>query len=429
MKSLQPKSSRVTDSPDPNPHLVRMRRLATGLLVVMAMLYVLARSLEGSGTFWPWLRAFTEAAVVGALADWFAITALFRHPLGIPIPHTAIVRKEKSRIGNAVASFVRKSFLTPEEVTRQWKRWRPITRFVERISRPAESEKLLRWGLARLPKLLGKGDRETVAKFGASGLRRLVRGIPMTRLLTIFLQGFLKSPGRRSLISPILGRVGQSVSENRAWVMGEASRSTTPKRIKLFDVLSKAAASAVSGKAVEKFSAELAAASEDETHPLYDKIEEALAETAREFEEGGADRWEVLKSRILDDPETKETLEEVLRKAGALIAESAGSGPDAETLAEWSQLLANAATRLMENGEQLDSLENQAGELAARFSNRYGPGFETIISRTVESWEAEELIDRLENQVGADLQFIRINGTLIGGLVGVLLHGLGLLIW
>lgn len=427
MKTLHSQSPRMTASS--NPQLVKMRRIATGLLVVMIVLYVLARSLEGQGSFWPWLRAFSEAATVGALADWFAVTALFRHPLGIPIPHTAIVRNEKDRIGKAVASFVRKSFLTPEEVARQWRQWRPISRLVTRLAQPAESEKALRWVLDRIPRLLGKGDCETIANLGAVGLRRGVRNIPMARLVTIFLQGFLKSPGRRSLIAPILGRLGKSVSDNRAWVMGEASKSASPKKIKLFDRLSKAAASAVSGKAVEKFSAELMTASQDESHALYDKIEEALAETAQELEGGSGKQWEILKSRILDDPETQETLEEVLQKAAAILLESAGSLKDGEALSDWSEILSKAAAKLAGNGKNLEGLEARAGELASRFFLRHGPGFEEIISGTVESWEAEELIDRLENQVGSDLQFIRINGTLIGGLVGVLLHGVGLLVW
>ena len=108
--------------------LKRMRILATGLLVLMVMTYGLSRSLEESITAWSWVRAFAEAAMVGALADWFAVTALFRHPLGLPIPHTAIVKEEKARIGDLVGQFVRGSFLTHEEVSRQWRDWRPVER-------------------------------------------------------------------------------------------------------------------------------------------------------------------------------------------------------------------------------------------------------------------------------------------------------------
>ena len=406
-----------------------MRRLATGLLVVMACLYVLARSLEGNGSFWPWLGAFSEAAVVGALADWFAVTALFRHPLGLPIPHTAIVRKEKERIGAAVASFVRKSFLTPEEVARQWQSWRPLKKATQYLSNPAGSENAVRWALARVPRLVGSSDRKTLARLGASGIRHGAATIPMGRMVTILLQGFLKSPGRRGLISPILGRLAHSVAANREWVMDEASKSTKPKKLKIFDLLSKTAASVVSGKAVVKFATELEAASQNENHPLYEKIEDALRETAGELEGSGGQEWEVLKARIIDDPDTLQTLAEVVDRALTLMVESAGNLAADGTLEKWSQVLSDAAARLGEDEERLVGIEERAGELVARFVGRYGSNVERLINRTVASWEANELISRIENQVGADLQFIRVNGTLIGGLVGLLLHGVGLLVW
>lgn len=412
-----------------NPTLVKMRRLATGLLIVMVCLYVVARTLEDSGALWPWLRAFSEAAMVGALADWFAVTALFRHPLGLPIPHTAIVRKEKERIGAAVASFVRKSFLTPEEVTRQWLEWRPVQRTLSHFAVAGNVEAKLRWVLTRLPDFLGAADRSVLSRLFASGLRQGAGAVPMTRLVTILLNGFLKSPGRRGLIAPLIGRVGKSVAENRKWVMDEASKSTTPRKIKVFDFLSKAAASAVSGKAVEKFAEELKAASGDESHPLYDKIEDALRETASELETGEVEKWEVLKSRVMDDPEFVETLEEVAGQALRLLVESAESLEASGALIKWSEFLAKTAVAVGEDDERLRNLESRAGEMAAGFFGRYGANAETLINRTVNSWEADELIARIENQVGADLQFIRVNGTLIGGLVGLLLHGVGLLIW
>ncbi len=413
----------------PNPTLLKMRRLATGLLVVMACLYVLARTLEGSGAFWPWLRAFSEAAMVGALADWFAVTALFRHPLGLPIPHTAVVRREKERIGAAVASFLRKSFLTPKEVNRHWLEWRPVERIATLLSDPRHVEDRLRWFLARAPKFLGPSGRATLSRLLGSGIRHGVGTVPMARLVTILLRGFLKSPGRRGLIAPIIGRLGKSVADNREWVMDEASKSTTPKRLKVMDFLSKAAASAVSGKAVEKFTAEMEAASRDENHPLYEKIEDALRETAGELEAGKIEKWEIIKSRVIDDPELVETVEEVADQALRLILESAGTFGESGSLTKWSEVLSNAAIGLSEDKERLDEIEKRAGEFASDFFGQYGANVEKLINRTVDRWEADELIERIENQVGADLQFIRVNGTLIGGLVGLLLHGVGLLIW
>lgn len=417
----------MTDLPDPS--LCKMRRLATGLLVFMAVLYVLARSLEGSGAFWPWLKAFSEAAMVGALADWFAVTALFRHPLGLPIPHTAIVKKEKARIGAAVASFVRKSFLMPEEVTRQWMEWKPARQIAKHLSSRENATIRLQWLVTRLPGLVKKSDRKNLARLGASGIRHGIGTVPMARMVTILLKGFLRSPGRRDLIAPIIGRIGKSVSDNRDWVMEEAGKATTPKKLKVVDLLSKAAASAVSGKAVEKFATQMAAASADPQHPLYDKIEEALRETANELEAGGVDRWEVIKARVINDPETIKTVEEVVDQGLRLLLESAESLHENGTIDRWSEVLSEAATRLLNDEKRMAEIEDRAAEMASRFFGRYGDSAEKLVNRTVDSWEANELIARIENQVGADLQFIRVNGTLIGGLVGLLLHGAGLLVW
>lgn len=413
----------------PNPQLKKMRRLATGLLVLMVIAYATSRTLEETIPAWAWVRSFAEAAMIGALADWFAVTALFRHPLGLPIPHTAIVRKEQARIGQAVASFVRKSFLAPEEITRQWSLWQPLGSLVRRTADPKNSEKMIRWALAQIPKLLGKADQKALARMGSSGLRRGISGMPLARVATILMQGFLKSPGRRSLIAPLLGKIGNSISQNRQWVMDEAVRSAPPQKNKMFDILGKAAASAVSGKAVEKLSAELAAASEDETHPLFDKIDEVLRDFASELEHGDTSRWELLKARILEDPELGKTFEEIFENALTLIKETAEKLQGSETVSDWALVLSKAAKDLEENPARLRALEDQVGALTSRLSQRVGDKVETLIARTVESWEADELIARIENQVGSDLQFIRINGTLIGGLVGLTLHGIGKLIW
>ena len=193
----------------PDPSLRKMRVFATSLLVVMAVLYCCARTFEGSAAIWPWIRAFAEAAMVGALADWFAVTALFRHPLGLPIPHTAIVRREKKRIGAAVSSFVRRSFLTPEEATKQWMEWRPISRITRGISDPLRAEERIDWCFSQLPGLLSRVDREKLAHLVSSGFRQGAKSVPMARLVTIFLRGFLKSPGRRGLIAPVIGRVAE----------------------------------------------------------------------------------------------------------------------------------------------------------------------------------------------------------------------------
>jgi uncharacterized membrane-anchored protein YjiN (DUF445 family) len=409
--------------------LLKMRRLATGLLVLMVIIYGVSRSLEEGAAGWGWVRSFAEAAMVGALADWFAVTALFRHPLGLPIPHTAIVRKEKRRIGELVGKFVRGSFLTREEVTRQWRDWRPVERLAGWLAREENSERALRRVAGSVPALFQKVDGQTLSRVGALRVREGLRKLPVGRLAAVLLQGFLRSPSKREVMAPILGRVAATVSENRDWVMDEARKGAPMRGSKILGAVTEVAAMMVSGKAIERISNELAAASQDEEHPLFDKIEEALAQTLVELEEGEGGEWEAFKERVLADPETQAVLEEVLNGVGRYLLAEAKTMESSEGEQDWSGIIARAAGRLTENKQQLADLEARVEQAVAGFFDRYGEGVEAIISRTVDSWEADDLIARLENQVGPDLQFIRINGTLIGGCVGVLLHALGMLIW
>jgi len=403
-----------------------MRRLATGLLVIVALLFVLARSLESSMPGWAWVRAFSEAAMVGALADWFAVTALFRHPLGLPIPHTAVVKKEKARIGEALARFVRGSFLSPDEVTRQWQRWKPLDLILEWLSKVENAQRIVVGAVERLPRVIGKDGGGRLLSFTGKAFEKSLQSLPLGKLASIALDGFLKSPSRRAVMAPVLLRLGKKVSENKEWVGKEAARAVQPTKNRFFSKLARAASSVLSEKAVDKLAHELAAAGNDEDHPLYEKIEQALAETAQDFSKNDATQWLAVKELVMNDEETREMFQQVLTRAGEAILEGTKTLEGNGTLQEWSELIARGAQRLREDSNDLDQ---KAMALVTRIAEKHGSGIETLISETVAGWEADELINRLENQVGPDLQFIRINGTLIGGLVGLSLHALGKLIW
>ncbi|MEM9080468.1 MAG: DUF445 domain-containing protein [Verrucomicrobiota bacterium] len=409
--------------------LKRMRWTATGLLVLMVCFYVLSRSLEGTAEAWVWLRAFSEAAMVGALADWFAVTALFRHPLGLPIPHTAIVKKEKERIGQALAKFLRGSFLSRKEVEKQWRSWRPVERLVRWLAKEGNANLAVRRMAGWLPTLVEKADAEELSIIGAQRMTEGLRRLPVGRLASVLLEGFLRSPSRRSVMAPVLGRLGRAIGDNRDWVMEEARKGAPLRSAKILGAVTEVAAMVMSGKAVEKLAGQLEEASEDEEHVFYEKVEEALGETLKELEQGGGSEWESFKERVLADPESQALLAEAIRGAGRYVLSEARALGAEDGQTRWGEVLASAARRLERNPEQIAILEEKVEAGISGFLDRYGEGIEELISRTVRSWEADDLIERLEAQVGPDLQFIRINGTLIGGCVGLLLHGAGLLIW
>ena len=231
--------------------LFKMRRLATGLLMGMAVVFVVARTLEEGASGWSWIRAFAEAAMVGALADWFAVTALFRHPLGLPIPHTAIVKTEQARIGSAVARFVRGSFLSRAEVDRQWEEWQPLDQLLRHLSQPEQTRKMLRWIVQQGPKFFQGQRDQSLSELLSTTMRRGLSALPVTKLLQVATNGFLKSPSRRQIIAPMLKRVSVMLDQNRDWVSEEAVKSSTPQKNQFFDKLTKAATAVVSTKAVE----------------------------------------------------------------------------------------------------------------------------------------------------------------------------------
>lgn len=407
-----------------------MRWVATGLLIVMAILYWVSRSLEEFAIGWSWVRAFAEAGLVGALADWFAVTALFRHPLGLPIPHTAIIVKQKSRLGVALARFFRGSFLSREEVGRQWREWRPVERFLRWLVKGEHADETVRRVSGWLPTLLEDSDGGEMAKAGAARLKEGLRQLPVGRVVSVLLEGFLESPSRRVVMAPILARLGKAVTENRDWVMEEARKGAPMRKARILGAVTEVAAMVVSGKAAERFSKELKTASEDHEHVLYSKIEEALGETVVELEqEETAAEWESFKQRVLDDPNAERLMEEALRSGGKYVLAGARDLKAGEGETRWGDMVRRAAERLLENKEQLANLESRVESAVAGFFDRYGEGVEEIIEKAVAGWKAEDLVERIENRVGPDLQFIRINGTIIGGTVGVILHAIEVAIW
>lgn len=403
-----------------------MRILATSLLGLMAVVFVLAKTWEGEVAFLAWVRAFSEAAMVGALADWFAVTALFRHPLGLPIPHTAIIAREKGRIGAVLARFMRGSFLTKEVMLTQWQEREPLRQGLSWLAddkNEREIAKALRgvW----TPVRAGLQGGESTGKIGHL-LRESFSQLPMDRCMAVLLRGFLASESRRAVMAPLLGRLADAVEGNRDFVMTEASHDAPLQNNKVLGALTSAVTRVFSGKAVEKVGAKLREASQDETHQFFDKIEEALGKILTELEQGGAAirEWSAFKDRLIEDPETTILINRALKGAGNLIEREWIEGENSRG----GEMVAEVACSWLER-EDFGDLNEKLGRWLAGQVERHGGHLEAWVTRIVESWEADELIERMESHVGADMQFIRINGTLIGGCVGVILHALSGVIW
>ena len=416
--------ARIGREPTP-PGLRWMRRIALGLLVIMAALFLVARSLENRNPVWGYVRAFAEAAMVGGLADWFAVTALFRHPLGLPIPHTAIVPRNKDRIGDTLALFLKTNFLVPTVVARRLYVMDAAAAIVRWLTDPAEGA--------------GGRFRQSASKLVAQVLQVL----DPTRLGTM-VKTAVGNRLRETDIAPILGQLLTAlIAEGRHKPLIEAvirwSSATLAANDQLVRRMVHERAGAilrwtgldetVATKLIGGLDKLLTDMADDTDHPIRIKIEEALDRLTtglRDDPELRA-RIEAAKSAFLENAAMQRFLDGLWEFARTGLLNIANN-PEAAMAGRLGDLLRQVGYAI-EGDQRLVGVINRLVRRAiVGLAADYGEGIVRLVSETVRSWDADTITVRLENAVGRDLQYIRINGTLVGGSVGVAIHVIGQLL-
>jgi uncharacterized membrane-anchored protein YjiN (DUF445 family) len=396
-----------------------MRRVATGLLVAMAALFALARSQLGTHPAWDWVLAFAEAAMVGGLADWFAVTALFRHPLGLPIPHTAIIPENKDRIADTMARFLRANFLTPAVVARRVRAMNLARAVGDLLGRPASGDLSRVGGGAGelLAELLESLDPERLGGQVKAGLLHQLGRLEVSPLLGQMLAAAIADGRHLPLLDSLIRWAGLTLEDNEEMVR-QIVHDRANAVVRWTGLDERLANSVLDG--LYRLLAEVLV---DPEHPLRRKVEEGLEQLARDLQHDDATRVKVegMKRDLLANPAVGTWwtgVWERLRLSLIAAAREPGGG-----------LGGPLSGMLAELGEALRSdpaLQKQVNRFARRtlvgLANRYGDQIVQLVSETVRRWDARTVTDRIENAVGRDLQFIRINGTLVGGLVGVLIH-------
>ncbi|MCA0978988.1 DUF445 domain-containing protein [Qipengyuania flava] len=402
-----------------------MRRTATGMLVLMAAIFIASGRWLEIHPAWGYVHAFAEAAMVGGLADWFAVTALFRRPLGLPIPHTAIIPENKDRIADTMAGFLRENFLTPQVVARRMGAMNLAGAVGSYLADPAASrDSRVRAGAGELMvEVLESLDPDRLGTQVRAGLAAQLEKLEIAPLLGSMLDAMIEKGRHRELIDKIIRWAGLVLEDNEQMVRDMVhNRANAVLRFTGLD--ERLANSVIDG--LYKLLAEVLI---DPEHPLRNKIEEGLQDFARDLREDPEmqARVERIKIELLNNPAVGDWWQSVWERLRArLIAsirESGGSGSGhlAETIAELGRALRDDI-RLQRQ------INRFARRTAVGVSTRYGDQIVQLVSETVRRWDATTLTDRVESAVGRDLQFIRINGTLVGGLVGLTLHALSILI-
>ncbi|HWJ69689.1 MAG TPA: DUF445 domain-containing protein [Sphingobium sp.] len=399
-----------------------MRIVATGLLVVMAALYIAARSTEGMHPAIGFVRAFAEAAMVGGLADWFAVTALFRHPLGLPIPHTAIIPRNKDRIGDTLASFLRDNFLTPAVVARRMARLDVAGAAGRLLAAPSGGDDRLRRGASRLlADSLEALDDERLGGMVKSALVQRIGQINIAPMLGQVLDTAMKDGRHQPVMDALIRWGARTLEANSALIQQMVhERAGAIMRFTGLDAT-------LATKIIEGLDKLLQEAADDPGHSVRIKIEEGLAALAFDLQNSPEmqARVERVRDEMLANPAIQHWLDGLWQAARAGLLRAARD-PDAMLAGRLGDATRQIGEMLRDD-PALKSLVNRfARRVAAGTAARYGSGIVTLVSETVRGWDARTVTDRLENAVGRDLQYIRINGTLVGGLVGVTLHVIAL---
>ncbi|BAK65173.1 conserved hypothetical protein [Sphingobium sp. SYK-6] len=401
----------------------QMRIVATGLLLVMAALYVTARSFEPVHPGIGFVRAFAEAAMVGGLADWFAVTALFRHPLGLPIPHTAIIPRNKNRIGDTLAAFLRDNFLTPAVVARRMGRVDVAAAAGRLLAAPSGTDDRLRRGASRL---LADGlealDDQRLGGMIKAALVQRISQVQLAPLAGQLLSAAMREGRHRPVIDALIRWAARTLEANAPLIHQIVhERSGTIMRWTGLD-------ETLAGKIIQGLENLLQEAADDPDHRLRAKVEEGLMTLAFDLQHDPKMQARVdrMRDEMIANPAMQRWLDGLWQAAreGLLRAARDPEAVLAGRLGEFTRQIGET----MRDDPALRRLVNRfARRVAVGTAARYGGSIVTLVSETVRSWDARTVTDRLESAVGRDLQYIRINGTLVGGLVGVVLHSMSAL--
>ncbi|WP_375402330.1 DUF445 domain-containing protein [uncultured Sphingomonas sp.] len=407
--------------------LKRMRLVATGLLVAMAALFFISRALIGAypqdAPFWGFVRAFAEAAMVGGLADWFAVTALFRHPLGIPIPHTAIVPNNKERIGDTLALFLRTNFLIPGVIARRMRRLDVAAAISRWLTDPPEGAGgRFRQGASRLVAQaledLDPARMGGVIK-GAIGARlREAQAAPLAGQL---LAAAMREGRHQPLIDGALRWAAQTLAENEGLIRQMVSdRAGSILRWTGLD-------ETVANKLIDGLDKLLGEMVDNRAHPVRLRAEESLDRLVWNLQHDPAmrERVEAVKEELIANPAMQSWLEGLWEAARAGLLRIARD-PEAAMAGQLGQVLRQLGETLRDEPALARRINRFTRRAVVGIATDYGDGIVRLVSETVRGWDTRTISARLENQVGRDLQYIRVNGTLVGGLVGLIIHAVDL---
>ncbi|HYO85611.1 MAG TPA: DUF445 domain-containing protein [Dermatophilaceae bacterium] len=395
--------------------LRRMRVVATSLLGFAALVYVLTLHQEGA---WGYVNATAEAGMVGALADWFAVSALFRHPLGLPIPHTALVPKRKDFLAVSLEDFVTGHFLTGDAVRERYLSADTTARLGRWLQDERHSTRVVQEVVTITERALGRIEDSDVRYLVEHSLLPRLVNEPFSPVAGALLQETVVDGVHHHLVDLVVVELHDWLIDNpEKFVAVLAERAPTWAPTWLNDIVT----DRLHLEAVRW----VQAIRDDRGHRVRVTVDDLLRDLASNLQEDPATmaRAEQLKERALTHPQTIHAavaVWEILRRA----LTRALADPDGLLRQRMASELVHLGARMQDDELLRRIIDERVGDSIAYLVQTYGTELATVISQVISGWDGKEAAERIELHVGRDLQFIRINGTIVGGLAGLIIHTL-----
>jgi uncharacterized membrane-anchored protein YjiN (DUF445 family) len=405
--------------------LRRMKTVALGFLLGAAAVFLVSSwALSAGGGAWlGYVRAAAEAGMVGALADWFAVTALFRYPLGIRIPHTAIIPNKKDQLGSSLGEFVSNNFLAEQVVREKIRNTDLAQRLGQWLAKPensarvtAEIATVVRGAVTVLR------DEDVQAVMEQAVARRVIDkqwGPPLGKILG----KVVEDGSHHKLVDLMCDRAYEWVRDNHQTVLRVVTDRAPSWSPKFVDEL-------LADKVYGEVLSFAWAVKVDVNHPMRQALDRFLGEFARDLQSDPEtiDRAEQVKTQIVEHPQVQELIGSAWATAKEMLL-TAAEDPSSELRVRLQQSLTRLGGRLSGDDPLRGKVDKWAEDVAAYVVSNYADDLTTLITDTVERWDAEETARKVELQVGRDLQFIRINGTVVGALAGLAIYTVGQLLF
>ncbi|MCZ6911252.1 MAG: DUF445 domain-containing protein [Proteobacteria bacterium] len=393
-----------------------MKRLATGLLLLMAVVFVVAHKAQESYAWLSYVRAFAEAAMIGALADWFAVTALFRHPMGLPIPHTAIIARRKDEIGESLAGFVRDNFLVEDALQPRMRGIDFAIRVGGWMSQPDNARRLAGDAGAFASWFLDVFDSTALRHFLRENLQLTMRQIQITPLVGRSLDLLTAGDHHQELINALTAVARRQLEQNKDRIRERIKTSSPWWLPKFVD-------QEIYDKLVAEFEELLDRVGDDSENEARQNFNDEVTRflNALKNDPEVIARGERLKDELLSHPEVQQYFFDIWNEISVYLSRESAD-PNSRIRRKIETGIMQFGDALLHSPEMQKQVNDWISDVVLYVVGHYRDEISAVISDTVKRWDAEATSQRIEIQVGRDLQFIRINGTMVGGMVGLLIH-------